>query len=119
MFHVDDPKDIKSGKYTEVYFTRAVEVLKAKNIAPSVFRTRWFPLRQIRTAQTRGWIDAHVGVGSGNFFSLSFKIKGSYGIYPPPRPYANMSFDNDPALIFKFRPLTEQDDSQLQEGKGI
>ncbi|MBM4306656.1 MAG: nicotinate phosphoribosyltransferase [Deltaproteobacteria bacterium] len=30
MFHIADPKDIKAGKYTDVYFTRTMEVLKAK-----------------------------------------------------------------------------------------
>jgi len=32
MFHIADPKDIKAGKYTDVYFTRTMEVLKAKKI---------------------------------------------------------------------------------------
>ncbi len=32
MFHIADPKDIKDGKYTDVYFTRTMEVLKAKKI---------------------------------------------------------------------------------------
>jgi nicotinate phosphoribosyltransferase len=32
MFHTADPKDIKTGKYTDVYFTRTMEVLKAKKI---------------------------------------------------------------------------------------
>jgi nicotinate phosphoribosyltransferase len=32
MFHTADPKDIKAGKYTDVYFTRTMEVLKAKKI---------------------------------------------------------------------------------------
>jgi nicotinate phosphoribosyltransferase len=32
MFHVADPKDIKNGKMTDVYFVRTMEVLKAKKI---------------------------------------------------------------------------------------
>jgi len=32
MFHTADPKDIQAGKYTDVYFTRTMEVLKAKKI---------------------------------------------------------------------------------------
>jgi hypothetical protein len=32
MFQTADPKDVKSGKYTDVYFTRTMEVLKAKKI---------------------------------------------------------------------------------------
>lgn len=32
MFHIADPKDIKAGKYTDVYFTRTLEILKAKRI---------------------------------------------------------------------------------------
>lgn len=32
MFHIADPKDIKAGKYTDVYFTRTMEVLKARKI---------------------------------------------------------------------------------------
>jgi len=32
VFHIADPKDVKSGKYTDVYFTRTMEVLKAKKI---------------------------------------------------------------------------------------
>ena len=32
MFHIADPMDIKAGKYTDVYFTRTMEVLKAKKI---------------------------------------------------------------------------------------
>ncbi len=32
MFHIADPKDIKAGKYTDVYFTRTLEILKAKKI---------------------------------------------------------------------------------------
>lgn len=46
MFHVADPKDIKSGKYTDVYFTRTMEVLKAKKIDKRVkaeFIAKRFP----------------------------------------------------------------------------
>ncbi len=32
MFHIADPKDIKAGKYTDVYFSRTMEVLKARKI---------------------------------------------------------------------------------------
>ncbi|MBI5562210.1 MAG: nicotinate phosphoribosyltransferase [Deltaproteobacteria bacterium] len=32
MFHTADPKEIKSGKVTDVYFARTLEVLKAKGI---------------------------------------------------------------------------------------
>ena len=32
MFHIADPKDIKSGKTTDVYFARTVEILKKKGI---------------------------------------------------------------------------------------
>lgn len=32
MFHISDPKDIKSGKVTDVYFARTLEILKAKGI---------------------------------------------------------------------------------------
>ena len=32
MFHIADAKDIKEGKMTDVYFVRAMEVLKAKKI---------------------------------------------------------------------------------------
>jgi len=32
MFHIADPKDIKDGKMTDVYFVRTMEVLKAKKI---------------------------------------------------------------------------------------
>jgi len=32
VLHTADPKDIKTGKYTDVYFTRTMEVLKAKKI---------------------------------------------------------------------------------------
>ncbi len=32
MFHIADPEDIKAGKYTDVYFTRTMEVLKAKKV---------------------------------------------------------------------------------------
>jgi len=32
MFHIADPEDIKAGKYTDVYFTRTMEVLRAKKI---------------------------------------------------------------------------------------
>lgn len=32
MFHTADPKDIKEGKITDVYFVRTMEVLKAKGI---------------------------------------------------------------------------------------
>jgi nicotinate phosphoribosyltransferase len=30
MFHIADPKDVKDGKMTDVYFVRTMEVLKAK-----------------------------------------------------------------------------------------
>lgn len=32
MFHTADPKDIKEGKITDVYFARTMEVLKAKGV---------------------------------------------------------------------------------------
>jgi nicotinate phosphoribosyltransferase len=32
MFHIADPKEIKDGKITDVYFVRTMEVLKAKKI---------------------------------------------------------------------------------------
>mgnify|MGYP001610422741 FL=1 len=32
MFHIADPKDIKEGKVTDVYFIRTMEVLKAKGV---------------------------------------------------------------------------------------
>ncbi len=32
MFHLADPKDIKKGKITDVYFERTVEIIKAKGI---------------------------------------------------------------------------------------
>jgi nicotinic acid phosphoribosyltransferase len=32
MFHTADPKDVKSGNYIDVYFTRTMEVLKARKI---------------------------------------------------------------------------------------
>src|SRR3989338_7364326 len=32
MFHIADPKDIKSGKVTDVYFARTLEILKKKGI---------------------------------------------------------------------------------------
>ena len=32
MFHIADPKDVKDGKMTDVYFVRTMEVLKAKKI---------------------------------------------------------------------------------------
>jgi nicotinate phosphoribosyltransferase len=32
VFHIADPKDIKDGKMTDVYFVRTMEVLKAKKI---------------------------------------------------------------------------------------
>lgn len=46
MFHIADPKDIKEGKYTDVYFTRTMEVLKAKKIDKRVkaeFIAKRFP----------------------------------------------------------------------------
>jgi nicotinate phosphoribosyltransferase len=32
MFHIADPKDIKNGKMTDVYFVRTMQILKAKKI---------------------------------------------------------------------------------------
>lgn len=32
MFHIADPKDIKDGKMTDVYFVRTMEVLNARKI---------------------------------------------------------------------------------------
>jgi nicotinate phosphoribosyltransferase len=32
MFHIADPKDIKSGRMTDVYFVRTLQILKAKKI---------------------------------------------------------------------------------------
>ena len=32
MFHIADPKDVKDGKMTDVYFVRTMEILKAKKI---------------------------------------------------------------------------------------
>lgn len=36
MFHVADPKDIIQGKVTDVYFERALRILKAKGVNPTV-----------------------------------------------------------------------------------
>jgi nicotinate phosphoribosyltransferase len=36
MFHTADPKDIISGKITDVYFERTIRILKAKKINPAV-----------------------------------------------------------------------------------
>jgi len=30
VFHTADPKDIKEGKITDIYFARTIEILKAK-----------------------------------------------------------------------------------------
>jgi len=46
MFHIADPKDIKAGQYTDVYFTRTMEVLRAKKIDKRVkaeFIAKRFP----------------------------------------------------------------------------
>jgi nicotinate phosphoribosyltransferase len=46
MFHVADPKDIKAGKYADVYFSRTMEVLRAKGIDKRVkaeFIAKRFP----------------------------------------------------------------------------
>jgi nicotinate phosphoribosyltransferase len=46
MFHIADSKDIKAGKCTDVYFTRTMEVLKAKKIDKRVkaeFIAKRFP----------------------------------------------------------------------------
>ena len=32
MFHTADPKEIKEGKLTDIYFVRTMQVLKAKKI---------------------------------------------------------------------------------------
>jgi len=32
MFHTANPKEIKAGKLTDIYFVRTMEVLKAKKI---------------------------------------------------------------------------------------
>ena len=32
MFHIADPRDVKDGKITDVYFVRTMELLKAKKI---------------------------------------------------------------------------------------
>ncbi len=36
MFYTADPKDVLEGKVTDVYFERALEILKAKNVNPVV-----------------------------------------------------------------------------------
>jgi nicotinate phosphoribosyltransferase len=46
MLHIADPKDIKDGKMTDVYFVRTMQVLKAKKIDKSVkaeFIAKRFP----------------------------------------------------------------------------
>ena len=46
MFHIADPKEIKDGKLTDVYFVRTMEILKAKKIDKWVkaeFITKRFP----------------------------------------------------------------------------
>lgn len=51
MFHIADPKDIKDGKYTDVYFSRTMEVLRAKKI------DRWVKAEFIakRFPEDYGW----------------------------------------------------------------
>lgn len=51
MFHIADPKDIKDGKYTDVYFMRTMEVLRAKKI------DRWVKAEFIakRFPEDYGW----------------------------------------------------------------
>jgi len=36
MFYIADPQDILDGKITDVYFERALRILKAKGINPAV-----------------------------------------------------------------------------------
>ena len=36
MFFTADPKDILEGKVTDVYFERALKILRAKNVNPMV-----------------------------------------------------------------------------------
>jgi len=46
MLHIADPKDIKDGKMTDVYFVRTMQVLKAKKIDKRVkaeFIAKRFP----------------------------------------------------------------------------
>jgi len=46
MFHTADPKNVKSGKYTDVYFTKMMEVRRARKIDKWVkaeFIAKWFP----------------------------------------------------------------------------
>ena len=40
MFHISDPKDIKSGRTTDVYFARTVGILKKKGIDKWVRKLR-------------------------------------------------------------------------------
>jgi len=51
MFHIADPKDIKAGKLTDVYFVRTMEILKAKKI------DKWVKAEFIakRFAEDYGW----------------------------------------------------------------
>ncbi|HBO83895.1 MAG: nicotinate phosphoribosyltransferase [Deltaproteobacteria bacterium GWC2_42_11] len=46
MFHISDPKDIKTGRTTDIYFARTVEILKKKGIDKRVraeFFAKKFP----------------------------------------------------------------------------
>lgn len=36
VFHISDPKDIKNGRVTDVYFARTLEILKAKGVDKNV-----------------------------------------------------------------------------------
>lgn len=36
MFHISDPRDIKNGRVTDVYFARTLEILKARGISKRV-----------------------------------------------------------------------------------
>src|SRR4030042_1036674 len=92
---------------------------RASSDAPNVFRTGWFHIRPKGVPPARVQIDVHAGVVFRSFFSLSFRIKGSFRACPLPRPYGNMFFSSYPASIFRFRPSPDRDGLHTEEGKGI
>jgi len=69
MFHVADPKDIKAGKLTDVYFVRTMEILKAKKI------DKWVKAEFIakRFPEDYGW-GVLTGIAEGAYLLKDLKV---------------------------------------------
>ena len=79
MFHIADPKEIKEGQMTDVYFMRTMQVLKAKGI------DKWVKAEFIAKRFPEDYSWGVLAVDLKRFFSRSLKSRNPLECNPVPK----------------------------------